>query len=84
MKLIITRRAEKDLASIDKPTANRIRAALDRMVINPMAVDLKKLEGMPDIWRLRVGRWRVIFRITGEEVIAYALRIKQRREVYRT
>ena len=43
MKLIITRRAEKDLASIDKPTANRIRAALDRMVINPMAVDLKKL-----------------------------------------
>lgn len=83
MRLVITKQAEKDLASLDKPTAIRIRAALDHMVVDPRAVDLKKLQGMSDIWRLRVGHWRVILRITGEEVIAYALRVKHRREAYR-
>lgn len=80
MRLVITRQAEKDLAGLDKRVRIRIRAALDKMITNVKAVDLKKLEGYPDLWRLRVGDWRVIMRITGKEVTVYALRIKHRKE----
>jgi mRNA interferase RelE/StbE len=82
MKLVITARAEKDLASLDKKTAQRIRAALDKMIISISSVDIKKLKGSPDRWRLRVGDYRVLLQITEEEITAYALRVKHRREVY--
>lgn len=83
MRLVITRQAEKDLAGLDKRVRIRIRAALDKMLTNVQSIDLKKLEGYTDLWRLRVGDWRVILRIVGKEVTVYALRIKHRKEVYK-
>lgn len=84
MRLIITKRAKKDLAGLDKVTRQRITEALDKLITNPLSVDFKKLKGYADRWRLRVGDWRVIFKINENEIIiAYALRVKHRREVYR-
>lgn len=82
-QVIITKSARKDLAKLDSKNREKVLEALYKMKVNPKAVDLKKLEGSPDIWRLRVGDWRVIMRITEEKVVAYALRVKHRREAYR-
>ena len=83
MRLVITSRARRDIDRLDKETAKRIQTALDKMLINPHSVDLKKLEGSVNLWRLRVGDWRVILRIEKEEITAYALQVSHRREVYR-
>jgi len=83
MRLEITEPAEKDLAGLDKETQRRIKTALDRLITYPQNVDLKKLHGSPERWRLRVGDWRVILRIDREQMILYVLRIRHRREVYR-
>lgn len=83
MRLVITRQAEKDLADLDVKVSMRIRATLDKMLTNVQAVDLKKLKGYPDLWRLRVGDWRVMLQISEKEVTIYPLRIKLRREAYR-
>jgi mRNA interferase RelE/StbE len=83
MKLVITEPAEKDIARLDEITRRRIFLALEKMVINKRMVDLKKLKGNVDLWRLRIGEWRVILQITGQEPTAYILRIKHRREAYK-
>lgn len=83
MRLEITEPAERDLADLDKKTQRRIKAALDRLLTYPQAVDLKKLQGSPERWRLRVGDWRVILRIDREQGVLYVLRIRHRREAYR-
>ncbi|WP_031517060.1 type II toxin-antitoxin system RelE family toxin [Desulfofalx alkaliphila] len=83
MRLEFTRRAEKDLLKLDPDTQRRIRSALDRMLINPQAVDLKKLKGEVDLWRLRSGDYRVIMRINEGGMTIYALRVLHRREAYR-
>lgn len=83
MRLEITEPAEKDLADLDKKTQERVSAALDRLLTRPEAVDLKKLRGSPERWRLRVGDWRIILRIDQEQEIIYILRIRHRREAYR-
>ncbi|MHB8917716.1 MAG: type II toxin-antitoxin system RelE family toxin [Desulfocucumaceae bacterium] len=82
-EVIITKSARKDLAKLDPKSRERVLEALYKMKANPKTVDFKKLEGSPDIWRLRVGDWRIIMRITEEKLVAYALRIKHRREAYR-
>jgi mRNA interferase RelE/StbE len=53
------------------------------MLINPSLMDLKKLKGEVNIWRLRVGDYRVIMHIESYEVTIYALRVLHRREAYR-
>ncbi|ACV63267.1 addiction module toxin, RelE/StbE family [Desulfofarcimen acetoxidans DSM 771] len=82
MKLVITKRAKKDLSKLDEKTNQRIIKALDKMVKCPSNADLKKLKGQEDFWRLRVGDYRVILKIVGEEITVYALRVKHRREAY--
>ncbi len=43
--------------------------------------DVVPMIGMRDIFRLRVGDWRVIFRVEGETMMV--TRVAHRREVYR-
>ncbi|HUW65249.1 MAG TPA: type II toxin-antitoxin system RelE/ParE family toxin [Spirochaetia bacterium] len=83
MKLVITDRARKDLAKLDDKTRQRILAALDNMVFSGSTSALKKLQGTPDRFRLRVGDYRVLLRMIQEEAYIYALRVKHRREAYR-
>jgi mRNA-degrading endonuclease RelE of RelBE toxin-antitoxin system len=42
---------------------------------------VKKLQGMPGVYRLRCGRWRVIFELPTGEV--FVLRVRDRKEAYR-
>ncbi len=84
MKLVITEPAKKDLAKLDGQTRARILAALQKMAARAEAADLKKLQGEPNTWRLRVGDWRVILEIVEENVVvAYAVKVRHRREAYR-
>ncbi|KKM09331.1 hypothetical protein SY88_19390 [Clostridiales bacterium PH28_bin88] len=83
MRLVITEKAEKDLAGLDRRTSQRIRDAFDVMITNVNMVDLKKLKGTRDRWRLRVGDYRVLLQIVGDEATVYALRVKHRKEAYK-
>lgn len=49
-----------DLRRIDRATAGRVVAAMDRYAASGHGYAIP-LKGGPDEWRLRVGGWRVIF-----------------------
>lgn len=82
MNLIITNRARKDLAKLDRETARIVTKTLRRFQNNPDTVDLVKLKGSNNKWRIRVGVYRVILRVEGTFVTVYALRVMHRREAY--
>ena len=80
-RVLVTRRAERDLSSLDKAALKRIGKSLKQLQDDPLR-RAKKLTS-PDLgqYRLRVGDWRIIFDLNGREVIV--LRIGHRREIYR-
>ena len=80
--IVITSQAKKDLSKLDIKTKERILKGLYQLKTN-QPVDLKKLKGTDDEWRLRVGDYRVRLKITDKEVTVYALSVKHRREAYR-
>ncbi|MEO5341305.1 MAG: type II toxin-antitoxin system RelE/ParE family toxin [Magnetococcus sp. MYC-9] len=41
-----------------------------------------KLEGHPDIWRIRLGDYRVIYTIEDNQLVVLIVRVGHRREVY--
>lgn len=79
----LTRPAEKDLESLPKDVLRRVDAAILTLADDPQPHSSKKLKGEEDLYRLRVGRYRIIYRIENDELIVLVIRIRHRREVYR-
>ena len=49
---------------------------------NPRPAGCKKLKGLKDHWRVRVGDWRVVYIIDDAAKLIAVTRIAHRREVY--
>ena len=75
--------AEKELAALDPPVARRVLAAIERLKANPRPPDCVKLTGSENDWRIRVGDWRVVYRIDDARQLVEITIIAHRRDVYR-
>jgi mRNA interferase RelE/StbE len=78
--------AKKQLRKLDKVTARRIVDFMDERVApsnDPRATG-KALKGpLGDLWRYRVGDYRVICDIQDKRLTVLVLQVGNRREVYR-
>ena len=74
-----TVRAARDLDRLPDPDRRVILAAV-RAFAGGAIADVKKLKGRSD-YRLRVGRWRVLYALNAGELIV--LRILDRKDAYR-
>jgi len=76
-------KARKEFRRLDAQMRARILDALDALASDPVsAPGVKALKGR-DAYRLRVGDYRVIYEIDGDELVVLVLRVAHRREVYR-
>lgn len=83
-KISFTKEAQKALSKMPRNTAKTIRQKLDEIAANPFAnhPNAKKLQGREG-YRLRVGDWRVIYKIENEKLIIIVLKVAPRGEVYK-
>ena len=75
-------RAEKALATVPSPSYERIRDAIRGLADNARPRGCKKLVGRP-AWRIRVGRFRVIYEIDETAKAITVVDVGHRRDVYR-
>lgn len=81
--LQIERPAERDLerlADSDKPVVER---AIARLKSDPRDVDLAKLKGHRNLWRVPVGQWRIIMELSNRDGVIRVHRVLHRRDAYR-
>ena len=57
MEVRYAKAAVKAINSMDRPTKQRIKAAVEKLPEG----DIKPYKGSPGTYRLRVGDWRVLF-----------------------
>ncbi|MFZ0393236.1 MAG: type II toxin-antitoxin system RelE/ParE family toxin [Terracidiphilus sp.] len=79
--------AVKDLSKLDRPIAKRITTFLRTRVAalddpRSFGAALKGSE-LGELWRYRVGDYRIICEIRDKELVILAVSIGHRREVYR-
>lgn len=79
--LLILRRAQKELANLDKTEYERVRDAVILLAENPRPSNCKKLVGREG-WRIRVGNYRVIYEINDANRQVTVLHIGHRRDIY--
>jgi mRNA interferase RelE/StbE len=69
-------------SKLDKPAARRILKAIDALSVGPRPSGARPLVAYPDLWRIRVGDYRVVSTVKGAELVVLALRVAHRSTVY--
>ena len=85
-KIVYSKDALKFLSKLDKKSVIRIREAINGLVSDPPAGDIKVMQGYKDgRMRLRVGSWRVIYRLEDEQTvrIIFVIDIGNRGDIYK-
>jgi mRNA interferase RelE/StbE len=80
-----TTTAQRHLRAVDRPAAMRILAALTALGDDPyrLDADIKKLSGPSGPYRLRVGNYRIAYRVQDGELVILVVRVGNRRDGYR-
>ena len=80
-ELQISRHAEKQLSKLPKSEAKKILIKLKESQYDFSNLDIKKLKGIENSWRLRIGNYRVIFKIENDFLIV--TEIGDRKDIYK-
>ena len=76
--------AEKYLAGIrDRRLYRRLRDAIAGLASNPRSPGCIKLHGTDELYRSRVGDYRIIYQIQDSILVVLVVEIGHRREIYR-
>lgn len=82
--VLIDSRAARYLEKLPKPTVERIDTAIAQLAEHPRPGGVKMLRGrFKSGWRIRVGDYRVLYRIDDESREVLVFEIGHRKDVYR-
>ena len=73
----------KSLSKIDKRHLPKIRAKLQLLVSEPRHSGCLKLKGEENVYRTRVGNYRIIYKIFDNKVHVIVIDIDHRKDVYK-
>jgi len=78
------KQADRAIRKMPRQTASAIRDKLDHIGADPYASlsTVTRLKDRP-AYRLRVGKWRLIYEIHDDEVVILVIKIATRGNVYR-
>ena len=79
----IHRKANKTLNRLHGKVLNRLRQAINALAEDPHPSGSKKMIGHKDLYRIRVGDWRIVYKIENGELIILILAIASRGEIYK-
>lgn len=79
----ISRTAETQLKRLERRDQERVVRAILGLATDPFPRGSRKLSGYDDVFRIRVGRFRVIYSVSGRTLIVIILKIGHRKDVYR-
>jgi len=80
-KIVFTKRAMRDISKLEPEIKEKLGDALRRYGEDPLNYARKMVDPSLGNYRFRIGDYRVIFDIEGDEIIV--LRVGHRKEIYR-
>ncbi len=76
--LVLGDDAKKQLSRIPKDEAFRIGGAIEEIIVDPYFGDIQKIKGKKEIWRRRVGSYRIFYELYKTRRIIYVFEIERR------
>ncbi|MDM8565754.1 type II toxin-antitoxin system RelE/ParE family toxin [Candidatus Halobeggiatoa sp. HSG11] len=79
----LCRSARKELKKLDTIILKRIFQKIELLAENPCPQMCLKIQGQSDLWRIRVGDYRVIYSVNEEEKLVDIIAVRHRKDAYR-
>jgi mRNA interferase RelE/StbE len=76
-------KAARQIKVLSVEVRQDISIAIQSLASEPRPIGVKKLSGEKDIYRVRVGNYRVLYRIVDKVLVVVVVSVGHRREVYR-
>ena len=83
-RVLIKPSAAKEIEAVgQKGDRQQIVTPIRSLARDPRPFGSEKLSGREDLYRLRVGRYRVLYSVGDAELVVLIVRVGQRKDVYR-
>lgn len=76
--------ARRELAALPRGAQIIVGAAIADLAADSRPAGVSRLRGVPDVWRVRVGEYRILYQVHDARVLVVVVRIGDRREAYRS
>jgi mRNA interferase RelE/StbE len=77
------RSAKKEFDRLDGPIRARVLRSVVALQDDPRPPGATRLVGAGDLWRIRIGDYRVVYAIEDERLVVIVVRVAGRGRVYR-
>lgn len=81
--ILYKKSVDKDLRRIPKINRETIVKKIQALAENPRPAGVVKLRGSDDLFRMRHTEYRVIYRLSDNELTVLVIKVGHRREIYR-
>jgi mRNA interferase RelE/StbE len=83
-RVLIKPSAAKEIEAVGQKRDRRgIVASILALADDPRPAGCEKLAGQTDRYRIRIGRFRVVYSIGDDELVVLVVRVAHRKDVYR-
>jgi mRNA interferase RelE/StbE len=79
----LAKSAEADLAKLDGKVVKRVFGKIEALSVDPRPPGCRKIQGAADLWRIRVGDYRVIYQVLDDLRTIDIITIRHWRDAYR-
>lgn len=82
-RVVVATRAKTELEAIPSPVFEAVEKKMLALGEDPRPPGCKKLKGEGRTWRIRSGKYRVIYQIDDSEKIVTVIGVGHRKDIYR-
>ena len=82
-KIVWKHSARKELEKLPKAIIGKVVKAVEELSDTPYPKGVRKMVGVEQTFRLRVGDYRVVYNVFDDVLTIEIIRVKHRKDVYR-
>ncbi len=82
-RIEISATAERQISKLPRADQIRVIRVIQALATDPRPPGCRKLSGYDDVFRVRIGRYRVLYSIEDRRLVIIVLKVGDRKDVYR-
>ncbi len=82
-RIVLSKRARRQILKLPAGVDRRVEDAIDDLAQDPRPQGVKKLKAGDELYRLRVGSYRILYHIEDKRLVVLVVKAVDRRDVYR-
>ena len=81
-EVLFSRSAAKFIKRLNDHTKDKVREAVEKLRENPFPIPYKKIKGMRNTYRIRMGNYRILYEVHDNLNQIWILKVGKRENVY--